>query len=299
MQLLFTLGRDSELTFKDIEKKYWKCVEDAYALYLFNLFALIEISKASIKDTEKRHSKHLPTDFDTNFSDKLFSNDLIQDLVENKYLTKEVKKHNFQELIDQDIIEKIYYQFTKTDEYKKYQEKKSDEDHLEILLELFRFCRQSEMYNEMMEDNYPAWLDDKSLIVGSIKKSFKSLPNKDEKFVVEYYPDDETCKEFGECLLKDTHKRDSELLEHIKPTLENWDHERLAILDMILLKMAICELTTFISIPPKVSINEYVEVAKKYSTTKSKDFINGILDKLLRELTEQGMITKEGRGLVE
>ena len=79
--------------------------------------------------------------------------------------------------------------------------------------------------------------------------------------------------------------------------MKNWDSERLAVIDMILLKMAICELIHFPSIPTKVSINEYVEVAKNYSTAKSKDFINGILDRLMKDLEEGGLINKKGRGL--
>ena len=89
------------------------------------------------------------------------------------------------------------------------------------------------------------------------------------------------------------------LLEIIKPLLKNWDHERLALIDMILIKMAILELLEFKTIPTKVTINEYVEVSKAYSTPKSKDFINGILDKVLKELSDAGKIVKEGRGLID
>ena len=100
-------------------------------------------------------------------------------------------------------------------------------------------------------------------------------------------------------LLKRTFDDDGPLLEMIKPLLKNWDHERLAVIDMILLKMAIVELLEFKTIPTKVTLNEYVEVSKLYSTPKSKDFINGILDKVLRDLSEEGKIVKEGRGLIE
>jgi len=88
-------------------------------------------------------------------------------------------------------------------------------------------------------------------------------------------------------------------LRHIQPTLTNWDHERLALIDMILLKMATCEMLEFPTIPAKVTLNEYVEVAKSYSTDKSKEFVNGVLDKLMKQFQESGKLNKEGRGLVE
>jgi N utilization substance protein B len=89
------------------------------------------------------------------------------------------------------------------------------------------------------------------------------------------------------------------LFTDIEPTLKNWDAERVAILDMVMLKMALCELLHFPTIPTKVTLNEYVEISKLYSTDKSKEFINGILDRLMKELLEKGRIVKEGRGLIE
>ena len=100
-------------------------------------------------------------------------------------------------------------------------------------------------------------------------------------------------------LLKVTIKKKKDLMGHVIPVLENWDHERLALVDTILLQMAVCELLEFPTIPSKVTLNEYVELAKNYSTAKSKEFINGILDKLMVDLTANGKIVKEGRGLVD
>jgi N utilization substance protein B len=100
-------------------------------------------------------------------------------------------------------------------------------------------------------------------------------------------------------LLKHVLEQDKRLLDIIEPNLKNWDADRVAIIDMILLKMAIAELLNFPSIPTKVTLNEYVEIAKLYSTDKSKDFINGILDRLMKKLESDGQINKKGRGLIE
>ena len=175
--------------------------------------------------------------------------------------------------------------------------KETAETTLELLLEFFRFNRQNDFFNETMEDNYYNWVDDKSLIVGSVKKYLKALPSDNSASFKDFFPEDETVKEFGLNLLKKTIKGKEDIMGHIIPVLENWDHERLAVVDTILLQMALCEFLDFPTIPGKVTMNEYVELAKNYSTVKSKEFVNGVLDKLLKEMTESGKIVKEGRGL--
>jgi transcription antitermination protein NusB len=150
-----------------------------------------------------------------------------------------------------------------------------------------------------MEDHYGTWNDDKSVVVGAVKKTLKVLPQEDPNFYHEHRSSDETVNEFGFNLFERTLTSDVELLKYIEPNLKNWDSERVAIIDMILLKMALCEMMNFSTIPTKVTINEYVEIAKNYSTAKSKEFINGILDKVMRDFDDDGLITKTGRGLDE
>jgi N utilization substance protein B len=135
-------------------------------------------------------------------------------------------------------------------------------------------------------------------VVGAIKKTLKQLPVASD-FYKEYIPSDEATVDFGEFLLETVFFKDKELLDIISPNLQNWDAERVAIIDMILIKMAIAELMNFNSIPGKVTLNEYVEISKTYSTDKSKDFINGILDRLFKQLTDDQKIIKEGRGLLD
>jgi len=299
MQVLFSLNRDDAFTFKEAKKRYWASIEEAFTLYLFNLYCLIQISKESLADGKKRKGKHLPSDEDKTFTPKLYENDLIQALESNKKLQQEFKSLDLDGIINLDYIKKIYIEFATNEVYKEYLAKAStNEDHLEILLELFRICRKHEFFVEQMDDHFTNWLDDKSVVIGTIKKTLKELPEVEATHYKEYYPDDETCKSFGLKLLESTHKKNDDLLTLIKPALQNWDHERLAIIDMILIKMALVEFLELETIPTKVTINEYMEVSKMYSTPKSKDFINGILDKLLKDLEAEGKIKKEGRGLI-
>lgn len=299
MQVLYSISRDSKLAFEDAMKQYRQSVNDAYELYLFNLHNIVQIASYSKNDKEKRLSKLLPTEEDKSFSAKLAHNALIQSLINNEGLNRLFAKKKLKDKLDPDSIRLFYVGFAKTKEYKQYV-KKTDvnhDDHRQVLLALFKHCVNNETYAETLEDHYPFWVDDQSLIVGAIKRSIKALPI-EGPFYQEHLPPNETTVEFGEALLDYVHNNDHDLLGLIKPTLKNWDVERVAIIDMILLKMALTELTHFPTIPTKVTLNEFVDISKQYSTDKSKDFINGILDRLMKKLDKEGRIIKQGRGLV-
>lgn len=297
MQLLYTQDRDEAIADKDLLNAYRAFLEKSFDLFLFSLYLFDRISQKATDDLKKRRSKHLPSDYDKAFSDKLYTNEIIQAIAKNKYLNTLFEKKKFASAVNDDYISKIYEEFSKSDAYKNYI--KSDADNeatLELLLELYRFCRQNEYYNEILEDSFYNWLDDKSLVVGAVKKYLKAIPDPDERMIQEYVPDDETVEEFGYNLLKYSLEKKDNYMSHIIPVLENWDHERLAIVDTLLLRLAICEMLEFPTIPAKVTLNEYVELAKQYSTAKSKEFINGILDKLMKDLETEGLLNKLSRG---
>lgn len=300
MQVLYTQSRDESLDQKATTKEYWKKIEDSFDLLLFSLYNLINITRSASDDFEKRKAKHLPSDLDKLFTPKLWTNPMIQALVKNKFIQQKFEKKGFAQMVDKDHFRTIYFEFCKEDLYTEFISKETThEENLEMLLELFRFCRKNELFNEIIEDHFANWEDDKTIIIGTIKKVLKGLPSDEENGIMEYYPDAETCKEYGEFLLNKTFGDDKALLRLIEPVLQNWDAERVAVLDMIMLKMALCEFMHCPSIPTKVTINEYVELAKAYSTSKSKEFINGILDKLLSDLMSKSLVVKEGRGLLD
>jgi len=299
MQVLFSLNRDKEFTYKEASKRYWNSIDEAFNLYLFNLYILVEITRESLVDAKKRKSKHLPSDEDKTFSAKIYQNDLITSVEKDDKLQKTFKKLGFPDMVNKDYCKKIYQEYSESEAYHNYLAKAStNEDHLDILLDLYRMCRKHEFFVELMDDNFINWVDDKSVVIGTMKKNLKELAKENPEMYDNYYPDEDTTKTFGYLLLDKTYQDDEELLKIIKPSLKNWDHERLAVIDMILLKMALTEFVHCKTIPTKVTLNEYVEVSKLYSTPKSKDFINGVLDRLLKEMEESGKIVKEGRGLV-
>lgn len=300
MQMLYSMSRDRSLKFDDVLVRYRDRVNKSYLLYLFNLLYLIRVAEYARQDAERKLSKLLPTEEDRQFTAKLCENELIQSLVKNEELQRLFKHYKLEDKIDEDNVRLLYTEFSKEPEYRDYltKENTTPEDHQDILLSLYKSCVQSETFDEIVEDQYPQWVDDKSLIVGALKKTIKALPAAKD-FYEEYKPPRETTIEFGEELLRQVSQMDNELLQMIEPTLKNWDVDRVAVIDMILLKMALCELMNFPSIPAKVTLNEFVEISKLYSTEKSKDFINGILDRLMKKLNKEGKIKKEGRGLID
>jgi len=299
MQLLFSKNRDPFLLDTNVPKIFEQAIQNSFTLYLFQLYLIQNICRQAQNLADKIQNKYVPSDDDKNFAPVLFDNELIQSLVQNKKLQKLFEKAGFQQWTDDDVYKKIYAEFAKEEWYRKYADKSTtDRNHLEALLELYRFLRKNPLFNEIVEDHLYNWEDDDSLIIGAIKKTIKSLPAPEE-FYKEYMLTETETLAFGRRLLHLTIEQDEELSNIIKPTLKNWDADRVAIVDMILLKMAIIEFLHFETIPTNATLNEYVELSKLYSTPKSKEFINGVLDKIMKDLLANNRIKKAGRGLVQ
>ncbi|MBP7184952.1 MAG: transcription antitermination factor NusB [Saprospiraceae bacterium] len=300
MQLLYAKSRDNDLKFKDILTQYQRSVNETFSIYIFNIAYFLKVTEYSVSDAQRRASKLLPTSEDKDFKPLLFNNSFTQSLYKNIYVQKLITTHKMNDWIDIDNVKKFYSDFSKTVTYLDFinNKDKTDDSYREILLELYRYLSKNKLYNELMDDRFQSWADDESIVVGTMKKTLKSLPV-EQDFYKQYLPSVETTQEFGETLLKDTFNRDEELMTYIEPTLRNWDADRVAIIDMILIKMALIEMIICTTIPTKVTLNEYVDIAKLYSTDKSKEFINGVLDKLMNQLKVEGKIVKEGRGLIE
>jgi transcription antitermination factor NusB len=300
MQLLYMLNRDESLSVAELQNSYRGGIWKAFELYIFQLYLTLRVAQYAEKDAAIRASKLAPSDDDKNFRPVLNDNPCTQSLANHVAFLNLVQQYKCNENLDEDHVRSLYQSFADTPEYKAYLalESATNAEHAKILLELYKQLSASDLFLDMTEDRYNNWSDDESLVVGAMKKTLKAMPLEGE-FYKEHEPSDETVREFGAELLTVTCQEDAALLAEIQPTLKNWDVERVAILDMIMLKMALCELVHFPTIPTKVTLNEYVEIAKAYSTEKSKEFINGILDHLMKKLLAENRIVKEGRGLID
>lgn len=281
-----------------IRKNYLNSINKSLEELTYTLRILQKILLYTIKDADNRKQKRLPTDHDKNFKPHFANNKVSQQLLNNDLLNKKIKLYSIDTKIDLDLIKKLYLELAKSEEYIAYStaESTTPEEDTEMLIRLFKIVTKNTLFCETTDDIYPSWEDDESLVVGAVKKVIKQLKEYDD-FFDQFIPDEEATIEFGEVLLLDTIKNEEAIKEIINPLLENWDMERVANIDLIMLKMAVTEFLKFDSIPTKVTLNEYVEISKIYSTDKSKEFINGILDKLVKQLLTENKLHKTGRGL--
>jgi len=239
----------------------------------------------------------LPAVEEKNASLRLFNNPIVESTRKNEPLQKRFKGLALLPLVEEDLVRRLYRTFVQSDYYQTYLDMENPpiKEHQYCLVKLYKTMAEDEVFVEQM-DNFVCWDEDKSLVFGAIKRSIRSLPRNDS-FHVDNEPSTEFVHYFGKELLYLTIRHNDDLQELIKPKLVNWKEDRVAVTDMVLMKMALCEFIHFPTIPTKVTINEYVALAKNYSTENSKRFVNGILDRLMKELQDEGRINKTGRGL--
>lgn len=282
------------------EREYLNAVDESFRLYLLNMLFLLKVADYSKVDFDIKSNKFVPTEEDKKATLKLYENPVLCALRENEDFQNRIKKEKILTLIDNDLVRRLYQNFVKSDYYTSYIEIENVplREHQYCLVNLFKTMQDEELYLDHLEDVNPTAEDDQSLVFGAVKRSIRML-SEEEDFISEQLPNDEFVHDFGkELLYKSIHHNDK-LQNLVVEKLKNWNEDRVAVLDMLLLKLGICEFLYFPSIPTKVTINEYVSLAKDYSTDKSKRFINGILDRLMKDLMDQGLIVKEGRGLLE
>ena len=210
------------------------------------------------------------------------------------------KKLNYWNL-DDEYVTILFNELKQQDWYDGYLQKESPSfaDDKEMVIRLYKeVIAPNEKLYEYLEDKRLTWLDDFPLVNTSIVKMLNKLTEKREAsiFNPQVYKDEED-KEYSVQLLRKVILNDDTLSKEVDGKTPNWDTERIADIDLIILKMGIAEFLYFPSMPIRVTINEYLEISKEYSTPKSSFFINGILDKLVKEFSDAGKLNKIGRGL--
>ncbi len=291
MQVLYAAQRQERTDLRPIRSHYTQLVRHSFELYLQNLLILQRTCEYAKQDLATRNTKLRPSEEDLTFRATLATNSAVRSLSNNKELSRLYDRYHIRGRVDADQIKQLYRDFLSTEAYLTYAqvEEPGEADTVRVLLSLYKWLQGHELFLTMVEDHFPLWGEDKSLVVGAMKKTIKALPASEE-FAREYENNSEAVTDFGDVLLKFVINTDQELLARIKSVLQNWDAERVAIIDMILLKMAIAEFLEFDSIPPQVTLNEYLDISKLYSTDKSREFLNGVLDKLLKELQSEGLV---------
>jgi N utilization substance protein B len=302
MQSIYVMHQHHSDQLDKEEKFLFQSIENTQDLYLLLLSALVETKKKEELYIDIASKKHLATKEERNPSLKFVHNRVLMALSSSKALEqalKERKINNWQQ--NDDIILYLIESIKDSKLYQNYMKvpTSSFEEDRNFLAELYtEIIAPSEKLYDYLEDHKLTWLDDLPGINTLILKQIKQLKSETDSLIIpEVYKDDDD-KEFVTNLFRKTVLNEVELSKEYIDKTPNWDVDRIAEIDTIILKMAICELLKFPSIPTKVTINEYLEIAKEYSTPKSSIFINGILDNLVKEFEKDKRLTKSGRGLL-
>jgi N utilization substance protein B len=278
-------------------------VDKIYDLYVFYLLVFTELVEKGEDRIEGNKEKMRPSDQDLAPNMKFVNNRMVKKLSESNELRKisEDRKVNWDSDEQKEMMRKLYYVVMDTDIYQDFM--MSSEDSFEadkrFTLDLFKdLVANHEPILNFFEEKSVDWLDDIDQVCKGILKTFNGMKEGEELNLISLHKDDKEDKDFVATLFKTTVQENDENLALIDSLTSNWEVERIAKMDLILMSLAISELKEFKSIPKKVTLNEYIEISKFYSTPKSSTFINGILDKAITKLEKDGSIKKMGRGLI-
>ncbi|WP_423149412.1 transcription antitermination factor NusB [Rubrolithibacter danxiaensis] len=304
LQVLYAYHLSENKAIKSFEKSLLESIDQVNEMYIWLLSSLIEVADYTLIDAEERANKYLPTESDLNASTKLYHNKFIASLRENTEYLDAVKKYKISWSFDPEIIRTIFNALKGSAEYESYLvlEDHSIRAEKDIIKHIFKkIILKSPGIEQVFEEKFINWQVDKEVLQALVSKTFKNFQSEipAENKLAQISPNWIEDRQFVIELLTKTVAFDSEWQEMIAEKTRNWEAERIALMDTLLMKMAITELTQFPSIPVKVTINEYIDISKDFSTPKSNSFINGILDKISYDLKSTGRIRKIGRGLVE
>lgn len=279
-------------------------IDQVYEMYIWMLSLIGEVVSFSENDAQERANKHLPTADDLNPNLKIITNRFIVSLNDNKEYIQAKKKYKVDWNFEPELSKTLFISLKNSTEYTEYLAKTDDtlQTDKDIIKFIFKkVILKSSLAEQVFEDMFIFWPVDKDVLQALIAKTFKNFSHDDYKLnnLAEITGNWVEDRDFVVNLFQQSVRYDSAYQELIAAKTQNWEPERIAMMDTLLMKMAITEFINFNSIPVKVTINEYLEISKEFSTPKSNSFINGILDKILIELKAENKIKKIGRGLIE
>ncbi|MEO6961890.1 MAG: transcription antitermination factor NusB [Puia sp.] len=290
MQTLYSLESQKNAKPGEAQKILQKHFDHSRQLLVYLLFFLTEIARYAEKDSVRRSGKHLPTELDKNVNTKLAGNQLLWNILEQESFREALRLEKPELTEYAELVRKLYLELRDTEEYKKYiadgvRDKKQEKEILEYIFN--DFLLPHEAFESHLEEFFSNWSDDAEMM----QKLVSGFLNKISAFNFQEIVSPDKAA-FARNLLDAVLEKKELTLSMIRPKLKNWDADRIATLDMILMQMGVCEFLFFETIPPKVTINEYIDLAKDYSTPQSGQFVNGILDNIHKELVQEDKMHK-------
>ncbi len=299
IQALYAYSKE-EISLSAAEKNLAFTLSKNYELYALMLRLIVDVRRYAESQIEKGRKKKLPTAEDLNPNTQFVDNEVIAQLTSSDSLNDFLASHHLSWHRNGDLIRHLYTQLIESDYYQRYMAREAKySDDLKVVLDFYKnTASDSDLLEEVIEEQSIGWNDATEYAIVSAVKSLERLYEGQRFVISEQYSNEDDAKFADELFLKIALNRDS-YRTYVEQHATNWEVERIAQLDMIIMVAAICEFINFPSIPVKVTMDEYIEIAKYYSTPTSGQFINGILDKIVAALTEEGKINKSGRGLID
>ena len=304
LQSIYAYHQSESSNLPQSERQLLEWVEDLYKLFVYQLSFWVETRQFAERRIEENKQKHFPTEEDLNPNMKFVNNRILVALDDNKHLMKleEQYKINWADSRE-DFIRNMFVKLTETPEYQGYmsngKDSFSDDKHF-LASVIENYMPENGLLYDYYSDRDLSFNSDYQLAIYLLWKFINELPADFDEFsqLPPMYKAEAEDKEFVVKLFEKTLLHADEYMELVKSNISNWDYDRLALMDKILIFMALTEFTEFHAIPVKVTINEYIEISKFYSTPESRRFVNGMLDRLSTILKEDGKLVKTGMGLV-
>ncbi|CAE7907171.1 ldh [Symbiodinium microadriaticum] len=304
MQALYGFFQSEDADLVKAEKNLLLSIDRIYDLYLYYLCLPLELARVAEVQMEEARNKVMPTEEDLSPNRKFVESYLLKALEDNKALQKLLEQRKISWSAENEELHKLWKKVKTSDVYLKFLANKDEHPaaHRKFIDDLYReFVLDSDNLYSIFQEKSIFWdFEDNDFAVQMAMRYFSKIKSAENyKAIPPKYKDKEEDEEFVKALFRKTIKQNKEISEWIEGKTKNWEVDRIATMDVLLMKMAIVEFLHFNSIPVKVSLNEYIEISKLFSTPKSKVFINGVLDKLLKDFNDKKMIKKRGRGLME
>jgi transcription antitermination protein NusB len=303
MQALYAYQRSEGDPLAIGEKFLMQSVERVYDLFIHELSLLLELRRFALKRAEDNKKKHRPTEDDLHPNLRFVENPVLIQLESNAALAAHISKRKIDWHEHSELIRKTFMSIVQDGEFIAYMEAPATayRDHKRIIQYIFdHYLIANDDFEFVFEEKSIFWVNDFEQVGGMVTRTLNDFKEdrEDGGPLPTLYTDPEEDRQFMLDLFRKTATHNGQLTDIVADKTKNWDTDRIAAIDILLLKMAICEFMHLPSIPARVTMNEYIEIAKEYSTPKSKVFINGILDKALADLKAEGKVKKAGKGLI-
>lgn len=302
MHILYAYFNSNEEGLARYEKELFKSIEKSYDLYHLFFMLLIDVKEFAEQKIETAKKKRIPTREDLNPNLKFINNRVINQLISSNRLYKYINEKKLSWVDNPELIKRVYNMMIESDSYQKYMNVDDDsfEHDKQFVITFFsEYLVNNDLLYQILEEKSIYWNDDIEFVLSmNIKTIQKTKKTAIDVNLFQLFKNDED-KEFVTKLFRMVILNHQENSQIIQEHIVNWDIDRIANLDLLVIEMAIVEITQFSSIPVKVSFNEYIELVKYYSTGRSNAFVNGVLDKIINQLKKEGKVQKAGRGLKE